>query len=275
MLTRTIPSTGEEIPAVGLGTWIGFDVGGGEAERAPRRAVLERLFAAGGTVIDSSPMYGRAEQVTGDLLAETGTYDRGFLATKVWTRGRRAGIREMERSLARMRTDRMDLMQIHNMVDWRTQLATLRDWKEAGRVRYIGITHYTRSAFDDLAAIIRAEPLDFVQLPYSVTLPDAAEALLPLCAERGIATLVNRPFDGGALFDHVRGHDVPDWAREELGCASWGAFFLRFILAHAAVTCVIPGTGNPARAGDDFASGAAPVPSEADARRMLAYWRAL
>ncbi len=270
MLTRPIPSTGEEIPAVGLGTWIGFDIG--DAERASRTQVLQALFDAGGSVIDSSPMYGRAEEVTGDLLAAMGT--RGFLATKVWTRGREDGLRQIEDSFRLLRTDRMDLLQIHNLLDWRIHLETLRGLKQEGRVRYIGITHYTSAALPEIERAIETEKLDFVQLGYSLTQTEAADRVLPLCADKGVAVLVNRPFGGGGMFDRVRRHALPPWAAE-LDIASWGQFFLKFILAHPAVTCIIPGTGNPARAADDFASGAGRIPDPAEASRMLEYWRGL
>lgn len=274
MLTRPIPTTGEEIPAVGLGTWIGFDIGHDEEDRASRTDVLNALFNTGGTVIDSSPMYGRAEEVTGDLLAAMGARDRGFLATKVWTRGREEGRRQIEDSFRLMRTERMDLFQIHNLLDWRVHLETLRELKQAGRVRYIGITHYTSAALPDIARAIEAEQLDFVQLGYSLTQLEAADRVLPMCADKGVAVLVNRPFGGGGMFDRARGHDLPPWAAE-LDIASWGQYFLKFILAQPAVTCIIPGTGNPARAADDFASGAGRIPDRADARRMLEYWQGL
>ncbi len=198
LLTRPIPSSGEALPVVGLGTWKTFDIGAGEAERAQRREVLRLLLEGGGSVIDSSPMYGRSEGVVGDLLAELGTRDRAFLATKVWTQGREAGIEQMERSLRRFRSERLELMQIHNLVDWRTHLKTLRDWKAEGRIRYLGITHYTVGALDDLAEVIAKEELDFVQLAYSIRVRAAEERVLPLAAERGVAVLVNRPYERGS-----------------------------------------------------------------------------
>ena len=219
-------------------------------------------------------MYGRAEEVTGDLLAGMAAHDKAFLATKVRTSGREAGIRQIEDSFRLMRTETLDLLQIHNLIDWKTHLDTLRRLKDAGRVRYIGITHYTRASIPDLSDIVRAEKLDFVQLAYSLALPDAAETLLPLCADKGVATLINRPFDGGGMFRATRRDALPPWAAE-FDTASWSQFFLKFILAHPAVTCVIPGTGNPDRAFDDFASGQGRIPDEAEARRMLGHWRSL
>lgn len=273
MLTRPIPSTGEELPVIGIGTWQGFDIGRG-ADRVARREVLGALFAAGGTVIDASPMYGRAEEVVGEELPGIAGHERAFVATKVWTRGRRGGIRQMNDSMRLLGVDTIDLMQIHNLVDWRTQLETLRAWRDEGRVRYVGITHYTTSAFGDLEDVMRREQLDFVQLPYSIGLTGAAERLLPLAAERGIAVMVNRPFDGGGLFASVRGEALPDWAREA-GCASWSQYFLQFILAHPAVTCVIPGTGNPENARAAVVAGSGRLPDESEARRMGEYWQRL
>ena len=229
MMRRAIPVSGESLPVVGLGTWQSFHVGTGEAERAPLVEVLEALFAAGGSVIDSSPMYGPAETVVGDLLARMDARERAFLATKVWTRGREAGLRQMQQSLERMRVSRMDLMQVHNLVDWRTQLATLRDWKESGRIRYLGVTHYTTGALDDLAAVIEEAAPDFVQLAYSIHVREAERRVLPLARERGVAVLVNRPFGGGGLFGRVRGEKLPGWAAD-LGIGSWAQFFLKFIL---------------------------------------------
>ncbi len=271
MLMRVIPKSGEEIPAVGIGTWQGFDIGRGRAERESRAQVLRNLFTAGGSVIDSSPMYGRAEEVTGDLLDGIEPDIRPFLATKVYTNGEAAGISQIEESFRLMRTGVMDLFQIHNMVDWRTHLKTLRRLKAEGRVRYIGITHYTRAALPQLAAIIRAEDIDFVQFAYSLSLPDAAEEMLPICIDKGVAVLVNRPFDGGGMFRDVKGRNLPPWAAE-LGITSWSQFFLKFIIAHPAVTCVIPGSGNPDRAADDFAAGNGHIPSQSEAAKMLDYW---
>ena len=271
MQTRSIPRSGEGLPVVGIGTWQTFDVGRSEPERAPLREVLRLLFAAGGRVIDSSPMYGAAEGVVGDLLSEMDGHRRAFYATKVWTEGRRRGIEQMEHSFALYHASPIDLMQIHNLVDWRTQLKTLYDWKEKGRIRYIGITHYTTAAFDDLAAVIKSERIDFVQFPYSLDERTAEQTLLPLAADRGVATLVNRPFGGGELFGRVRGKTLPPWALE-LGAGSWAQLFLRYVLANAAVTCVIPGTGRPDHAKDNLAAGAGPLPEPAIAARIAALW---
>jgi diketogulonate reductase-like aldo/keto reductase len=236
METRTIPSSGEPIPVIGLGTWQTFDTG--PRERESLATVADVFAAEGGRVIDTSPMYGRAEERVGEVRENA---PEAFIATKVWTRGRDAGIAQMETS-ARL-LGAIDLMQIHNLVDWRTHLATLRMWKERGRIRYIGITHYQTSAFADLEAIMRAEPIDFVQLPLSIALPDAEDRLLPLAQERGIAVVVNRPFEGGSPLRDVRRRALPQWAAD-FDCRSWSEVFLRWIVSHPAVTCVIPATAN-------------------------------
>jgi diketogulonate reductase-like aldo/keto reductase len=266
MLARAIPSSNETIPAVGLGTWQTFDTRGG---LDAQREVLRRFVAHGGRVVDSSPMYGRAESVVGELAAELQVADRLFVATKVWTSGRDAGIAQMEESLRRLRTKKLDLMQVHNLVDWRTHLATLRGWKQSGRVRYLGVTHYTASAHDELERVLRAEPVDFVQVNYSVGERDAERRLLPFARDRGIAVLVNRPFAEGALFRHVRGQSLPPWAAE-LGCESWGQLFLKWILAHPAVTCVIPATSKPEHLDDNMKAGLDPLPDAAARDRIAA-----
>ena len=265
-IVRAIPSSQETLPVVGLGTWQTFDVGAA-AERAPLRQVLQRFVALGGRIIDSSPMYGRAEAVVGDLAADLGLRDKLFLATKVWTSGRAAGIAQMEASLRHLRTKVVDLMQVHNLVDWRTHLRTLRDWKQGGRIRYYGITHYTASAYGDLEAIVKAEPLDFVQLNYSLVEREAERRLLPLAAERGIAVLINRPFAEGALFRRVRGQAVPSWAAE-IGCRTWAQLFLKWIAAHPAVTSVIPATARPEHLEDNMQAGVGALPDAAMRQRI-------
>ena len=244
MHTRAIPSSGEPLPVVGCGTWRTFDAGSSASERAPLREVLRMLFEHGGSVIDSSPMYGRAERVVGDLLDEMHARESAFIATKVWTRGRDAGVAQMKQSMQLLRAQRLDLMQVHNLVDWRTHLATLRAWKSEGRIRYIGITHYTPGAFADLESVMRAERPDFVQLDYAVDDRGAEERLLPLAADLGIAVVVNQPFGGGGLLRSLAGAPLPGWAAD-IECASWAEILLKFVLAHPAVTCVIPGTGRP------------------------------
>lgn len=274
MVVRAIPSSGETLSAVGLGTYRAFDVGTSGAEREPLREVLRRFVAAGGRVVDSSPMYGAAETVVGDLAAELGLRGSLFVATKVWTSGREAGIHQMEQSMRRLRVTRLDLMQVHNLVDWRTHLGTLRGWKEAGRVRYVGLTHYTASAYGELERVMRDERLDFVQLNYSLAERDAERRLLPLARERGIAVLVNRPYAEGALFRRVRGRPLPSWAAD-IGCGSWGQYFLKWILAHPAVTSVIPATSQPQHLDDNMQAGLGTLPDAATRERMAAYLETL
>ena len=267
IIERRIPSSGVSVPAVGLGTWRTFDVGAGASERAPIREVLERFVALGGRVIDSSPMYGAAEAVVGDLAADLGVADRLFLATKVWTSGRDAGIAQMEQSLRRLRVRRVDLMQIHNLLDWRAHLRTLREWKAAGRVRHVGVTHHTAGAYDDLERVLRAEPLDFVQVNYSLAERDAERRILPLARDRGVAVIVNRPFAEGALFARVRGQTLPAWAAD-FDCGSWAQFLLKWILAHPAVTCVIPATSRPQHVDDNMKAGVGRLPDPVTRERM-------
>ena len=256
---RPIPSTGEDLPVIGCGTYIGFDVAAGSAEYQRLPGVLQALFAAGGSVIDSSPMYGRAEAVTGELLAAAGTHRKAFLATKVWTHGRAEGVRQMEESLRRLQVERLDLMQIHNLVDWPTHLATLRDWKAAGRVRYLGVTHYTAGAYAELEAVMRAEPVDFVQINYSLDEREAERRILPLAAERGMAVIINRPFGGGGLLRRLRGRPLPPWAAD-IDASSWAQLLLKFVLSHSAVTCAIPGTSRPEHMADNALAGTGAIP---------------
>jgi diketogulonate reductase-like aldo/keto reductase len=272
MMTRPIPSTDEEMPVIGLGTWQTFDVGAGDAARRPLREVLRLLFDAGGRLIDTSPMYGRAEAVIGDLLAEMAARPRAFLATKVWTSGRERGIEQMQHSSRLLRSDVIDLMQIHNLVDWRTQLATLRRMKAEGRIRYIGITHYTTRALPELARILAAEPgIDFVQLGYSLATREAETRLLPTAASRGVAVIVNQPFEQGELFRRVRGQTLPDWA-QEFDCASWAQMFLKYLLADPAVTCVIPATNKPEHMKDNLAAGFGRLPDAQQRQRIRELW---
>ncbi|ACL61824.1 aldo/keto reductase [Methylobacterium nodulans] len=268
MHQRTIPSGGESLPVIGLGTWIGFDVGEREAERARLAEVLRTLLDGGGRVIDSSPMYGRAEAVAGDLLAASGARSRAFLATKVWIRGREAGLAQMRQSFARLRTEHIELMQIHNLVDWRTHLPVLRAFKQEGRIRYLGISHYTESAYDEVEAVLRAEPLDFLQINYALDDRAAETRLLPLAADRGVAVLVNRPFGGGGLLRRLKDRPLPDYAAA-LGCGSWAEILLKFVVSHPAVTCAIPGTGRPEHMAANLRAGTGPLP-DADLRRRMA-----
>ena len=268
MLTRTIPSSGEKLPVIGLGTWQAFDVDVTSDSRRQLGDVLSLFVRLGGRVIDTSPMYGRAEEVIGDLPAALGIRDKVFLATKVWTRGKENGIKSMERSMTLLRAKKIDLMQVHNLVDVQTQLATLREWKSQGRIRYLGITHYEAGAFDDVEKIMRSEKLDFVQINYSIMEREAEDRLLPLAQERGIAVIVNRPFGGGDLFSRTRSKPLPDWAAE-FGCRSWAQFFLKWIVANSAVTCAIPATSKPRHLEDNMMGGTGQLPDAKMRQRMV------
>ena len=274
VLTRLIPTSAEELGCVGLGTWQSFDVGDSEDARRPLRKVLQLLVNSGASLVDSSPMYGSSERVVGELSKELDIGNGLFRATKVWTSGREAGETQMQRSLARMQTPVMDLMQIHNLLDWRTQLKTLYEWREQGRIRYIGVTHYRDSAHSELESIVRRENIDFLQVNYSMAELAASERLLPAAREAGVAVLVNRPYAAGSLFTRVRGKALPDWA-EELDCDSWGQFFLKFLLANPAVTAVIPGTSKPEHMLDNLGAGFGRLPGVRQRQKMLSYIREL
>jgi len=271
LLERAIPSTGETLPAVGLGTWQVFDVAGDAAELVQAKETLRVMAEAGGRVIDSSPMYGSSETVTGRLATELGLASKLFVATKVWTSGKQAGIRQMEDSMRKLRVERLDLMQVHNLVDVATHLATLRDWKAAGRVRYLGITHYHSGAHAELERLIKSGGIDFVQINYSLAEPEAERRLLGAAAGRGTAVIVNRPFAQGAMLGRVKGRALPEWAREA-GCASWAQLFLKWILGAPSVTCVIPGTRNPRHMADNLAAAVGPAPDAALRRRIADYF---
>ena len=275
MISRPIPSTGEAMPVIGLGTSQTFDVGGGGADRQPLREVLRLMLDGGGKLIDTSPMYGRAEAVTGDLVAETAVRPRVFLATKVWTSGRGAGLAQMQRSADLLKSPVIDLMQIHNLLDWRTHLATLRALKADGKIRYIGITHYTTGSLSELARILASEPgIDFVQCAYSLGTRAAETALLPVAAERKVAVIVNRPFEDGGMFRRVRGRALPEWAGE-FDCASWAQLFLKYIIAEPAVTCAIPATSNPKHMEDDLKAGTGRLPDAKQRQQSRRMWDAL
>ena len=267
LITRRIPSSGEELPIIGLGTSRTFEVGIRDAERAPLKAVLESFFAAGARLIDTSPMYTTAEGVLGELLTPA-MHARAFLATKVWTRGKAEGVAQMRHSEDLLRARPLDLIQVHNLLDLETQLATLRDWKAAGKVRYLGVTHYTVAGQAELERVLSRERLDFVQLNYSPVTRNAEARLLPLAAERGVAVLVNRPFEDGALFARVRDKPLPDFAAE-IDAASWGQLILKFIAAHPAVSCIIPATASARHLADDLGGGIGRLP-DAPLRERIA-----
>lgn len=274
MATRRIPASGEEVPVIGMGSSGTFDVGNDAMKRAGLQEVLRGLVEAGGRVIDTSPMYGSAESVLGDLIDDLGLGPKLWLATKVWTRGREAGARQIGESFARLRAKRLDLLQIHNLLDWREHVPTLRALQADGRVRYSGITHYRADAHAELERVLGEEKFDWLQVNYSLAEREAEDRLLPFCRDRGIAVMVNRPFADGALFARVRGQPLPGWA-EEIGCRSWGQFFLRYVISHPAVTCVIPATSKPPHMTDNAAAGQAPLPDERQRRRMADYWQSL
>src|SRR5258708_21503922 len=273
-LARRVPKTGEAIPAVGLGTWQVFDVASDEKEKAQARETLKVFVELGGRVIDSSPMYGSSESVTGELATALGLEAKLFVATKVWTSGRLAGIRQMEDSMRKLRVERLDLMQVHNLVDAPTHLATLREWKNAGRVRYVGVTHYHAGAHADLEKIIGPGDIDFVQVNYSLAEPEADRRLLAAAAGSRTAVIVNRPFAEGAMFGRVKGRPLPEWAKE-IGCDTWAQFFLKWILGHPAVTCVIPGTRNAKHVADNLDAASGTLPDEALRRKMAAHFASL
>jgi len=272
--TKKIPKTGEQLPVIGVGTSRVFDIRDEPDAFPSRQEVLRLMFEAGGSVIDSSPMYGSAEGVVGELLAKMGGHKKAFIATKVWTDGRQEGIAEMNESFQLFKTRKIDLMQVHNLTDTRTQLKTMRKWKDEGRFRYLGITHYVPEAIDEIIAVVEKEPLDFVQMMYSLDEPEAAERLLPLCQEKGIAFLANRPFARGNLFRATRGMTLPGWAAE-IGIDSWARFFLKFVVGHPAVTCAIPGTDKPKYMADNLGAGYGPLPDKKMQREMLKFWRSL
>ena len=273
LIARRIPSTGEAVPAIGLGTSGPFEVGSDEKVRAPLREVLKGFFDAGATLIDTSPMYSRAEEVLGDLLTAD-QQTKAFIATKVWTPGvggaaEQKGIEQMQRSMSLLKHKPIDLMQVHNLVDLDVHLKTLRRWKEEGKVRYVGITHYTTSSYPDLIAIIQREKLDFVQFNYSVTTREAEKKLLPLCANKGVAVIINRAFEDGNLFTAVKGKDLPAWAAE-FGAKSWAQLFLKFVLANPAVTCAIPATSKTKNLVDNLGAGFGALPDAKQRARIVA-----
>ena len=267
LLTRQVPSSGEALPVIGLGTSGPFEVSESATQRAPLAEVLAGFFAGGGRFIDTSPMYSSAEAVLGDLLTPD-MRAHAALATKVWTRGARSGLEQMTHSAQRLKTARLDLIQVHNLLDLNTHLKTLRAWRDAGRVRYIGVTHYTVSAHAELARVIARQRLDFVQFNYSPVTRAAETRLLPLAAERGVAVLVNRPFEDGALFRAVREQPLPAWAAD-IDARSWGQLALKFIVSHPAVTCVIPATGKLAHLRDNLGGGRGRLP-DAQQREAIA-----
>ena len=268
VIKRVIPSSGEQLTPVGVGTWQTFDVGNDSAEREPLKGVLRTLIEKAGSVIDSSPMYGRSEKVVGELSTELSLNSKLFIATKVWTTGQQEGIRQMNNSFSLLKREKIDLMQIHNLMDWQIHLKTLRSWKESGKVRYIGITHYQESTYSTIEQILKNNPLDFLQINYSLLSRKAAERLFPLAEEKKVAVIINRPFEGGSLFSNVNGKQLPAWA-SEFDCASWAQFFLKFILSNPTVTCVIPGTARLDHMIDNITAAYGRLPSEKHRVQMV------
>jgi len=268
IVKREIPGTGEKLPVVGLGTWQTFDVALSNNESDRLKEVLKILIEQGGTVVDSSPMYGRSEEVVGKLSTELKLNDELFIATKVWTNGKENGIRQMNESLRLLGRKKIELMQVHNLTDWQTHIKTLREWKDAGKLKYIGLTHYADSAHDRLASIIRNEKVDFIQINYNMLDRNAERTLLPVAQERGVAVLINQPFQSGFLFEKVGRKQLPPWA-SEFDCKSWGQFFLKYILSDPAVTCVIPGTDKPHHILDNMGAGFGRFPNKKQRQEMV------
>jgi diketogulonate reductase-like aldo/keto reductase len=271
---RPIPVSGEMIPVVGLGTWRTFDAGDSKEKRIPLLEVLKTLVEKGASVIDSSPMYGSSETVVGDLSQELKIRNKLFLATKVWTRGKEEGIRQMNQSFQNMKTDKMDLMQVHNLVDVHTHLKTLRSWKDQGKIKYFGVTHYMPGIYPELIRLVKTEKPDFVQFCYNIATRDAERELLPLAKEKGIAVLINRPFEEGNLFNVVKGHPLPPWAKE-YDINTWARFFLKFIISHPAVTCTIPGTSKALHLEDNLGAATGKLPDEKTRNKMAGYFTAI
>jgi diketogulonate reductase-like aldo/keto reductase len=267
---RPIPANGESIPILGMGTWITFDVGEYPELIARRAQVLRAFFAGGGGMIDSSPMYGSSEQTVGACLELLDDHGELFTATKVWTPTRWLGIQQMESSMALWGVSRFDLMQIHNMLDWRTHIETLKAWKAEGRVRYIGITTSHGRRHEELLSALQRERFDFVQFTYNILDREAESRLLPLAADLGIAVIVNRPFRRGALFDAVAGKPLPPWVGE-IGCVSWAQYFLKFILSHPAVTCAIPATSRVDHMEENLQAAMGELPDQVLRQRMVDY----
>jgi diketogulonate reductase-like aldo/keto reductase len=271
-LSRTIPSSGETIPVLGLGTWQTFDVRSA-ADRAPLEQCLAEFSTVPGGMIDTSPMYGRSEDVIGELMTKLGVRDRLFVATKVWTSGKKRGVDQMEQSMKKLRVSRVDLMQVHNLVDAATHLETIRAWKQEGRIRYIGVTHYTAGHHDDVVRVLESEPVDFVQINYSVAEREADRTVLPLAADRGIAVIVNRPFGGGNVLGRLSSKPVPSWS-SDIDCSTWAQLLLKYVISHPAVTCVIPATSKVDHLRDNMRAAHGPMPDAAMRDEIVAAARA-
>lgn len=274
IIEKAIPSTGEKIPAIGMGTWQTFDVGSSATKRSSLEEVLKLFVDMGGKLIDSSPMYGSSEEVVGDLAQKLGLHSSLFMATKVWTSGEEKGRQQMNESMDLLKVQKLDLMQVHNLVDYKTHLKTLQGWKEEGKIRYIGITHYTTSSYPDLMRVIKENKLDFVQFNYSMQTREAEKSILPLAADRGVAVIINRPFEGGNIFARAKGKELPAWAAD-FDCHSWGQFFLKYIISHPAVTCAIPATDKPKHLKDNMGAAYGKLPDSDTRKKMVNYFNSL
>lgn len=274
LIEKNIPGTSEKLPAIGMGTWQTFDVAETADARKEVKAVLKEFVDMKGKLVDSSPMYGNSESVVGDLSSELGVQSSLFLATKVWTQGMEAGLRQMKNSMDELKTSRIDLMQVHNLVDYNTHLRTLQRWKSEGKIRYIGITHYTVGHHDELAKIIKRDQIDFVQFNFSIATRDAEKTLLPLAADRNVGVIINKPFESGELFSRTKGKQVPSWA-SEFDCTSWGQFFLKYIIAHPGVTCAIPATAKVHHLKDNMLACYGRLPDEQTRSKMVAHFQSL
>ena len=272
--TRPIPSSGEQLPIVGIGTWQTFDVGNNLTQRTELKKVLQAFVELGGQVMDSSPMYGTSEKVVGDLAADLGILDQLFMATKVWTSGKSAGIAQMQDSMRKMRRQPMDLMQVHNLLDVKTHLQTLQKWKAEGKIRYIGITHYLDNRHDEMAELIKKYPIDFIQINYSIQSRHAEKRLFPTAKDKGVAVLVNRPYEGGQLFRKTKNVTLPSWTKD-YDINSWGQYFLKFILSHPAITCVIPGTSKLTHLQDNMGAGVGKLPNEKGREKLATFLKNL
>lgn len=272
IIVRTIPSSGEKLPVIGMGTWLTFDAGNSDERRKTLKEVLRIFHSNGGKLIDSSPMYGSAEKVVGDLVADLKNRKDLFLATKVWTNGESNGIEQMEQSFSKMQTGTIDLLQVHNLVDARVHLRTLQRWKQEGKIRYIGITHYVVSAYPELMQFIKNEKPDFVQFNFNIGVREAENKLLPYCQDNGIAVINNRPFNGGNLFEEVKGKKLPLWAKD-YEIENWAQFFLKYIISHPGVTCAIPATSNPEHMRENMGAAVGLLPDKAAREKMVDYFK--
>lgn len=268
LLTRQVPTTGEALPVIGAGTSGSFEVEADSPQYQQLNIALKAFFEGGGRVIDTSPNYGGADSILGQLLEEGGWHRQCFIATKIAADSRAEAEAQWAGSLKSLRTDKVDLLQIHNLRDWQTQLPYARELKQQGKARYVGITHYLNSGHDDVARIVRSEALDFIQINYSVNAPNAARELLPLCQDKGVAVLINRAFDDGRLFARVKGQALPGWAAEA-GIGSWAQLFLKFAISHPAVTSVIPATSRPERQRDQLKAGYGPLLTQAQQQALI------